>query len=66
MDKCKATGNFTREDIAAYVCEVCNYVASSARGLTQHKTRGSNCQDRSASRSMSSLALSLSNVSFKF
>ena len=58
MKKCKATGNFVRGDIATFICDVCNFVAPSARGLTQHKTRGSNCQDRS----MSALELSTTNV----
>ena len=60
LNRCQATGHFERGDIAAFVCNVCNYVSSSSRGLSQHKSRGSKCQDRSAS--MSRLELSTTTV----
>ena len=62
---CKETGNFERGDITAYCCKECGYVAKSARGLTQHKEQGTNCQDRTLSRTMSRLELSLTNVCIK-
>ena len=61
---CKESGNFTRGDITVFTCNTCGYFAKSSRGLTQHKDHGANCHDRTVSRTMSRLELSVTTVSF--
>ena len=54
-------GNYERNDITAFVCPDCGYIAKSSRGLTQHRGQGSNCQERTFSKTMSRLELSTTN-----
>ena len=63
MKVCKGTGNFSRTEMTVYVCNDCGYFAKSSGGLTQHKNRGTNCKNRTMSRTMSRLELSVTNVS---
>ena len=67
MKVCKATGQFERGDINPFICTVCGYVAKSSRGLTQHKSKGTSCQDRTrldkTKSTMSTLELTVTVVS---
>jgi len=58
---CKEIGTYERSDIVAFVCPDCSYIAKSSRGLTQHRVQGSNCQERTFSKTMSRLELSITN-----
>jgi hypothetical protein len=58
---CKEIGIYERNDIVAFVCSDCGYIAKSSRGLTQHRVQGSNCQERTFSKTMSRLELSITN-----
>ena len=59
---CQKTGNFSRKDITVYTCH-CGYYCKSSGGLQQHQENGSNCRDRSLSKTMVPHDLSTTQVS---
>ena len=63
MNTCQKTGNFTRKDITVYTCH-CGYYCKSNGGLQQHQENGTNCRDRSLSKTMLPQDMTTLQVSF--